>query len=85
MRCPYCKKELPCSICGRPFIKGIPHINCGDTVKSPGRYYPIIYRLPEGEYKGECLTEKVCREDRKRGGAGVALVSCPCPKCRPRL
>uniref|UniRef100_A0A6M3X5T9 Uncharacterized protein n=1 Tax=viral metagenome TaxID=1070528 RepID=A0A6M3X5T9_9ZZZZ len=31
-----------------------------------------------------CLTEKVCEDDRKRGGSGVALVSCPCPKCSQR-
>lgn len=34
--------------------------------------------------KGEmcCLTIHCCDEDRKHGGAGVAHVSCPCPRCR---
>jgi len=33
----------------------------------------------------ECLTEKVCEQDKKNGGSGIAMVSCPCPKCSPRF
>jgi len=54
------------------------------SVLFPKNFDKSIYddMIENGEV---CLTEKVCEEDKRRGGSGVALVNCPCPKCSPRF